>query len=95
MRFGTIVLATLVALSIPNPGNAGSHGGGRGGSAPERPSLTIHPNPRISVKRPSHTLINRMLQGRTSSFSRSITSRVTVRLPFAIELESHDQFETR
>ena len=54
MRFGTIVLATLVALSIPNPGNAGPHGGGRGGSAPSAPHYNPPQPPHISQAAQPH-----------------------------------------
>ena len=54
MRFGTIVLATLVALSIPNPGNARAHGGGRGGSAPSAPHYNPPQPPHVSQATQPH-----------------------------------------
>ncbi len=95
MRFGTIVLATLVALSIPNPVNAWSHGGGRGGSAPRAPHYNPPQPPHISQAAQPHFNQSNASRSNQFVFPEYQPAKRTVRLPIASELESHDQFETR
>jgi len=54
MRFGTIVLGIVIPLSTLCAGNAWSHGGGRGGSAPKSPHYNPPTPPHISQATQPH-----------------------------------------